>query len=119
MSTKNNGNHAGKGFNPQDFCKRYNRGRCSFGQLCKFKHRCLYCGKFGHGVINCRQLKNDINRARDFDRFDRRDRDKHDRYDHYGRYDRDRYNHRFDKSRHSKKNNHDNKGGSGNVSKSR
>ena len=82
-------------FNPQDFCKRFNRGRCTFGQSCRFEHRCFFCGKFGHGVINCRQLKaeskdyrSDRGYDRDHrDRYDRRDKfhDKHDRHDKFER----------------------------------
>ena len=51
----------GKGFNPQDCCKQFNREHCTYGIGCKFEHRCLYCGKFGHGILNCRKLKADKN----------------------------------------------------------
>ena len=40
-------------------CKRYNRGRCSFGSTCRYEHKCFYCNKAGHGVIVCRQLRTD------------------------------------------------------------
>ena len=48
-----NGNNSGGG------CKRFNRGRCTYGATCKYEHRCFYCSKMGHGVIVCRQLNRD------------------------------------------------------------
>ena len=36
-------------------CRRFNRGRCNFGSNCKYEHRCTYCLKFGHSVLNCRK----------------------------------------------------------------
>ena len=42
--------------NEKDYCKRFNKGRCTFGKRCKFEHRCYYCHKFGHGIHNCRKL---------------------------------------------------------------
>ena len=39
-----------------DYCKRYNKGKCTLGSGCMFKHRCSYCDKFGHGVLVCRKL---------------------------------------------------------------
>ena len=56
-------------------CRRFNRGRCSYGFNCKFDHRCFYCNKTGHGVINCRQLRFEKN-------------DKNDRYHKDNRYER-------------------------------
>ena len=37
-------------------CRRFNKGRCTFGPSCKFDHRCSVkkCGKFGHGAHVCR-----------------------------------------------------------------
>ena len=37
-------------------CRRFNKGKCTFGLACKFDHRCSVkkCGKFGHGVHICR-----------------------------------------------------------------
>ena len=37
-------------------CRRFNKGRCTFGLSCKFDHRCSVkkCGKFGHGAHQCR-----------------------------------------------------------------
>ena len=57
----------------QDYCKRYNKGCCTFGQSCHYEHRCYYCGKYGHGVINCRQLKADREVKGDCYHFDQRD----------------------------------------------
>ena len=39
-----------------DYCRRFNKGRCTFGLRCRFEHRCQYCHKFGHGIHNCRKL---------------------------------------------------------------
>ena len=50
-----NHNHR-KGGEP---CRHYNRGRCKFGATCKYKHRCSYCNKYGHGFINCRKANAD------------------------------------------------------------
>ena len=63
------------GGNHTDVCKQFNRsGRCSYGKECKFEHRCLFCGKFGHPVINCRQLKYGGNGdKRNYERRDRSD----------------------------------------------
>ena len=40
-------------------CRRYNKGRCSFGLSCNYDHRCSVpeCGKFGHGAHICRLRK--------------------------------------------------------------
>ena len=56
-------------------------GRCSFGSSCKYEHRCSYCFKFGHTVINCRRLK--ANQDDKNTKFDRKD-----HYDEYNRFDR-------------------------------
>ena len=42
-------------FNPNRCCKRFNKGRCTFGSRCRFEHHCTYCFKFGHGFHNCRK----------------------------------------------------------------
>ena len=42
-----------------NLCKRFNKGKCSFGAGCRFEHRCKYCKKFGHGMHICRKLKAD------------------------------------------------------------
>ena len=37
-------------------CRRFNKGKCTFGFSCKYDHRCSVkkCGKFGHGAHICR-----------------------------------------------------------------
>ena len=37
------------------------RGKCNFGATCKYEHRCSYCFKFGHSVLNCRKAASDRN----------------------------------------------------------
>ena len=40
----------------KEICKRFNKGKCTYGRGCKFDHRCAikHCGKFGHGAHICR-----------------------------------------------------------------
>ena len=74
-----------KGIDVNRICRRFNHGRCSFGQTCQFEHRCLYCFKFGHNIFNCRKLKAecDRNKSRRFsDGGSRRDDEQHRRKDH-------------------------------------
>ena len=40
----------------RDICWRYNRGRCTYGNKCKFDHRCGVCSKYGHGAGSCRRI---------------------------------------------------------------
>ena len=47
-------------------CRRFNRGKCTYGHNCRYEHRCFYCNKNGHGVVTCRQLR--------YDKSDRNDR---------------------------------------------
>ena len=63
-------NRSGNGFNGGGGggCRRFNRGKCSYGYNCKYDHRCFYCNRNGHGVISCRQLKYDTN-GKSGDRF--------------------------------------------------
>ena len=87
----NNNNGSGSGSSssgkPNEFCKRLNQtGRCSYGNECKYEHRCSYCFRFGHGVINCRKLRMDRENGYRKDRYDRYD--KYDRYDRFDRQDR-------------------------------
>ena len=49
----------------REICRKFNRGRCSYGFSCKFDHRCSYCFKFSHGAQNCRRFSSDKN-----DRYD-------------------------------------------------
>ena len=55
------GHHSGgygKGGNKKDreTCRRFNKGRCTYGLSCHYDHRCSVkkCGKFGHGAHICR-----------------------------------------------------------------
>ena len=54
----NGGNNRSKNNEP---CRRFNRGHCNFGSNCRYEHRCTYCGKFGHGAVNCRKAIADRN----------------------------------------------------------
>ena len=48
-----------------NICWRCNRVRCSFEQTCRYDHRCSYCFKFGHSVLNCGKLGNERGQNRD------------------------------------------------------
>ena len=61
--TFKSGAENGKGFsgnygNKKEICKRFNKGKCTQGYRCHYDHRCLNCGKFGHGAHICRANKN-------------------------------------------------------------
>ena len=67
-------NHSSHGFNTGDSrghrskvnepCRRFNRGRCNYGNAnCKFEHQCSYCFKFGHGSVTCRKAQADRRRS--------------------------------------------------------
>ena len=60
--TNHNGNTHKNG-NPNDYCRQFNRGKCNLGKECAFEHRCMYCHKFGHGVIVCHKLIFDKDKA--------------------------------------------------------
>ena len=47
-----------------DYCRRFNKGKCNLGQECSFEHRCTYCHKFGHGVIVCHKLMFDKEKSK-------------------------------------------------------
>ena len=38
-----------------DYCWKFNRGKCNRGHACSWEHRCLYCDAWGHGTHNCRR----------------------------------------------------------------
>ena len=40
-------------------CRRFNRGKCTYGSNCKYDHKCSYCFKFGHNVHVCRKASAD------------------------------------------------------------
>lgn len=51
-STPNSRNPKG-----QENCRRYNKGRCTWGKDCRYAHRCDICGKRGHGAVICRNAE--------------------------------------------------------------
>ena len=77
----------GSGYNSGkkcDICWMYNRGKCTYGDRCKFDHKCGICGKYRHRAHIChrgsRDWDKDANKKYDkFDRNDRRDRHRKDR----------------------------------------
>ena len=96
-----------------EICKRYNKGKCLYSSECNFEHRCSFCFKFGHSVINCRRLRAIVG-SKDRDRRDydgRRDRDR-EGYHHRERYhDRHEYassHHRRSDGSYQNKNNSNN-----------
>ena len=42
-------------------CRRFKKGKCNFGNNCKYNHKCTYCKKFGHSVLSCRKAVSDRN----------------------------------------------------------
>ena len=55
-----NGNGLGKKINRP--CWRFNKNIQCSADTCDYEHKCSYCGKFGHSVLNCHKLfskKND------------------------------------------------------------
>ena len=52
----NNGPQMTKGTDKgskSDYCWKYNKGRCKFGNNCKFAHKCSYCDGNNHGLNSC------------------------------------------------------------------
>ena len=39
----------------KEACLRFNKGKCHSGMSCRYEHKCLNCGKFGHGEHICRR----------------------------------------------------------------
>ena len=54
-----NGAHSSNRFK-KEVCNWFNQGLCTAGRSCKFDHRCLECGKFGHGKHICQSAKQSI-----------------------------------------------------------
>ena len=53
-TTSHSNNHANNNkYGKKEPCWRYNQGHCTYGNKCKFEHKCVVCGKFGHGAFNC------------------------------------------------------------------
>ena len=44
-----------------EICQRFNKGLCVAGRNCKYKHKCLECGKFRHGEHICCKKKQHAN----------------------------------------------------------
>ena len=42
-----------------EVCRQFNKGKCNFGINCRYEHKCSYCYKFGHNVLNCRKASAD------------------------------------------------------------
>lgn len=43
----------------KEICQNFNRGKCSYGNSCRFDHKCAICGKYGHCALNCRANNKD------------------------------------------------------------
>ena len=37
-------------------CFDFNSGKCTYGNKCRFDHRCGCCNKYGHGTSTCRKF---------------------------------------------------------------
>ena len=61
VTSQGSGGHRDSKFNEP--CKWYNRGHCSFGANCCYDHKCSYCFKTGHTILNCRKLMADKEHA--------------------------------------------------------
>ena len=57
VSSNSSGHSGSVGNSRKEICKHFNRGECNSGSDCRYEHRCSYCFKYGHSVINCRKLK--------------------------------------------------------------
>ena len=44
-------------------CFGFNTARCTYGNRCRYDHRCAFCGKFGHGSQVCRKAVGVTDRA--------------------------------------------------------
>lgn len=60
----NKSNASPNGFRARKYCGYFNKtGKCKYGNKCKFDHRCFYCNKRGHGIANCRAIKEKTNNS--------------------------------------------------------
>ena len=84
-----NGNKSGS--KKRDVCWRFNRGKCSYGQGCKFGHKCALCQKYGHGASNCRRGRNSTGGYNDHGYNGYRRNDRNDRNDYYEKETGERY----------------------------
>lgn len=53
-ATASSSQSVGKLVKNKENCRRYNKGRCTWGKNCRYVHRCDICGKRGHGAVICR-----------------------------------------------------------------
>lgn len=47
----------------REICNRYNKGRCTWGERCRYLHICKICKKRGHGALLCRNNKANRNKG--------------------------------------------------------
>ena len=47
--------YQGPNSNKRDHCRRFQRGKCSYGLNCIYEHHCTICKKWGHGAHICRK----------------------------------------------------------------
>ena len=57
FSDDNYRGHQNGNWSKKEVCKRFNKGKCTAGLSCKYKHKCLECGKFGHGAHTVGRLQ--------------------------------------------------------------
>ena len=81
LHSGNSGHNSSGGEVKKEICKRFNKGKCSYGPDCAYEHRCSFCFKYGHGVINCHKLRAVLH-------------DKNNRRDNWG-YGRERHGHHY------------------------
>ena len=54
-SSQGSNNHVSQ---RNDYCWRFNKNRCKFGQRCRYEHKWFYCDTLGHGLYNCNKKNN-------------------------------------------------------------